>query len=153
VNPSKDILIPLHTIRAQIGQNKPLPLRLMVRILGLVEGYPIELEITHVNPAIAKIEGKFSPTQIDRFQEWLRAKNERVLFAGATRQHIKNALKQSGHDIDVIALERQGLQAGDIILKKGTQAPGIIHAIGSYLPEARLGAYNPAQWIELLRTK
>ncbi len=152
IDPSKDVLIPLRVIRAQIAKEKTLPLRPMARTLGLVEGYPLGLEITYANPKIGKIEASFSPAQVDSFRDWLRAKNERVLFAGATRQHVKNALKQTGHEVDVLALERQGLQAGYVVLKSGTQAPGIIHAIGSLLPEARLGAYNPSQWTQLFQT-
>ncbi len=152
LDPPKDVLVPLRGIRAQLAKDKTLPLRPMVRILGLVEGYPVELEITYANLKIGKVEACFSPAQVDHFREWLRINNERVLFAGATRQHVKNALKQTGHEVDVVALERQGLQAGYVVLKSGTQAPGIIHAIGSLLPEARLGAYNPARWTKLLQT-
>ncbi len=152
IDPPKDVLVPLRTIRDQMAKEKPLALRPMVRVLGLIEGYPLELEITYANTKIGKVEAGFSPAQLDRFREWFRSNNERVLFAGATRQAVKNALKQTGHEVDVMALERQGLQAGYIVLKSGTQAPGIIHAIGSLLPEARLGAYNPGGWTKLLQT-
>ncbi len=152
VDPSKDVLVPLRTIRAQLAKEKTLALRPMMRALGLIEGYPLDLEITYANVKIGKVEAAFSQVQLDRFREWLRTNNERVLFAGATRQAVKNALKQSGHEVDVVALDRQGLQAGYVVLKSGTQAPGIIHAIGSLLPEARLGAYNPTQWTKLLHS-
>jgi hypothetical protein len=151
-DPSKDVLVPLRTIRTQMAKEKILPLRPMVRILGLVEGYPLEIEITNANEKLGKVEASFSPAQVDRFREWMRSNYERVLFSGATRQHVKNAIKQTGHEVDVVSLERQGLQAGYVVLKNGTEAPGIIHAIGSSLPEARLGAFSPTRWTQLLQT-
>lgn len=145
-NPAKDVLIPVRVLREQLAGGKKLPLRAMVYALGWVEGFPLVVEITAANVKVGKVEARLAPSEIETFQSSLRERYERVLVVGATRQHVKQAIKQTRHLRDILAVERHGLLAGQVVLKPGTQAPGIIHAIGAQLPEARLGAFRPTRW-------
>jgi hypothetical protein len=52
--------------------------------------------------------------------------------------------------MDILGIERHGLLAGQVVLKPGTHAPGIVRAIGKPLPEARLGAFRPSGWKGLI---
>ncbi|HMF34050.1 MAG TPA: DUF2110 family protein [Candidatus Lokiarchaeia archaeon] len=150
IDPPKDVLIPLRVLRDQLAGGKALSVRAMTYALGWVAGYPLEIEIVSANVKIGKIEARLSQAEVDAIQTWIRERYERVLFVGATRQHVKSVIKKTRHLIDILGIERHGLLAGQVVLKPGTHAPGIVRAIGAQLSEARLGAFRPGGWKTLI---
>ncbi|MFW9780839.1 MAG: DUF2110 family protein, partial [Candidatus Heimdallarchaeota archaeon] len=51
---------------------------------------------------------------------------------------VKKVLTKTNHIRDIISLERYGFLESIVMLKKGTEAPGIISEIGKYLVNSKI---------------
>ena len=69
----------------------------------------------------------------DRLYEWTRG-NGRVNVNCATRGEIRATVNRAGHAQDIITVERLGLLEQSIICAEGTDPPGLLASIGSYVP-------------------
>lgn len=146
VHPSpKDALVPLYKLREQLLGGQKVPLRTIVRTFCFVENLPVEVRVVKVDPARNEIEAELSGRELERLNEWVRSKLDRVVVCGATRQQVRRAVIKSGHLRDIVAIERLGLMEHAIVCKYGTDAPGIIAEVGGYLKNATLRAFIPEE--------
>ena len=63
-----------------------------------------------------------------------------LFVSGATKNQFKKALIRKGHLRDIVSIKRYGYLEHIVILKEGTEAPGIIARIGNYLRNCKLSA-------------
>ncbi|MEM1659307.1 MAG: DUF2110 family protein [Candidatus Jordarchaeales archaeon] len=141
----KDALVPLYKLRKQLVGDRKVPLRMIARAFCFVENLPVEVKVVKVDPARNKIEAELSEKEIERLNEWVKSKFDRVVVCGATRQQVRRAIIKSGHLRDIVAIERLGLMEHAIVCKYGTDAPGIIAEVGDYLRNATLRAFIPEE--------
>ena len=77
----------------------------------------------------------------DRLYEWTRGTG-RVNVNNATRAEARATVNRAGHAQDIVTVERLGLLEQSIVCREGTDPPGLLAAIGEYLP-AELKAVVP----------
>jgi len=82
--------------------------------------------------------GEGTPTRLsdaerDRLFDWTRGAG-RVNVNSATRSEVRATVNRAGHARDVVTVERLGLLEQSIVCADGTDPPGLLAAIGSYLP-------------------
>ncbi|MGM0371723.1 MAG: DUF2110 family protein [Halobacteriota archaeon] len=92
---------------------------------GLVQHLPLRYEAGDT-PRIAEAER-------DRLYDWQRAETGRVNVNSATRAEVRATVNRAGHAGDIITVERLGLLEQSIVCKPGTDPPGLLASIGSYL--------------------
>jgi hypothetical protein len=69
----------------------------------------------------------------DRLFEWSRGSG-RLNVNSATRGEVRATINRAGHARDIVTVERLGLLEQSVICKEGTDPPGLLAAVGQYLP-------------------
>ena len=92
---------------------------------GLVQHLP--LRFTYGDPP------KLAEAEQDRLYEWTRGEG-RVNVNSATRAEVRATVNRAGHAEDIVTVERLGLLEQSIVCPEGTDPPGLLAAIGQYLP-------------------
>lgn len=69
----------------------------------------------------------------DRLYEWSRGAG-RLNVNSATRGEVRATVNRAGHAQDIVTVERLGLLEQSVICKDGTDPPGLLAAVGGYLP-------------------
>ena len=133
----KDALLPLYYLKETFGE---MPVRQMIRDFGWVDNLPIEVTVTEVEFGAREVELAFSDAQLKRIEGWISDGYDKLFIAGTVSENVEKALIKTGHGRDVKRIEELGLMETLLILKKGTQAPGIIKEIGPHLRGTLIGA-------------
>jgi hypothetical protein len=76
---------------------------------------------------------RLADTERDRLYDWQRG-NGRVNVNSATRGEVRATVNRAGHAQDIVTVERLGLLEQSIVCTENTDPPGLLAAIGSYLP-------------------
>jgi len=76
---------------------------------------------------------RLADAERDRLYEWPRGPG-RVNVNSATRGEVRATVNRAGHAQDIVTVERLGLLEQSIICGEGTDPPGLLAAIGDYLP-------------------
>lgn len=133
----KDALIPLYYLKETFGNR---PVREMIKKFGWVDFLPVEIVINRVEFGAREVEAYFTDKQVKKIKTWISDGYDKLFVVGTVSENIEEALVKTGHSRDVRRIEELGLMETLLILKKGTQAPGIIKAIGPYIRSAVIGA-------------
>lgn len=133
----KDALLPLYYLKGVFGEK---PVRQMIREFGWVDNLPVKVRVSRVEFGAREVELTFEESWLERFKGWLEDGHDKIFVVGTISENVEKALVETGHGRDVKRLEELGLMETLLILKKGTQAPGIIKEIGPQLRGATFGA-------------
>ncbi|TKX81118.1 DUF2110 family protein [Halorubrum sp. SD626R] len=76
---------------------------------------------------------RLADAERDRLYDWQRG-NGRVNVNSATRGEVRATVNRAGHAQDIVTVERLGLLEQSIVCTENTDPPGLLAAIGSYLP-------------------
>ncbi|NJE04047.1 DUF2110 family protein [Thermococcus sp. MV11] len=133
----KDALLPLYYLKRAFGE---IPVRELIAKMGWVDNLPVEVVVTDVEFGAREVELAFSDAQLKRINSWLNDGHDKLFIAGTVSENVEKALIRTGHGRDVKRIEELGLMETLLILKKGTQAPGIIKEIGPHLKGTVIGA-------------
>jgi hypothetical protein len=109
-----------------LGQGSPAQIRTR---FGLVQHLP--MRFVYGDPH------RLADAERDRLYDWRRG-DGRVNVNSATRSEIRATVNRAGHARDIVTVERLGLLEGSIVCKEGTDPPGLVAAIGEYLPSELL---------------
>ena len=109
--------------------------------LGLGQGTPIQIVerfglVQHVPLRFVYREGgdsELADEERDRLYDWTRGTG-RVNVNSATRGEVRATVNRAGHANDIVTVERLGLLEQSIVCREGTDPPGLLAAIGEYLP-------------------
>jgi hypothetical protein len=108
----------------QLGLGPGTPKQAVERF-GLVQHMPMAF-VWDETPELADAER-------DRLYDWRRGPG-RVNVNSATRGEVRATVNRAGHAQDIVTVERLGLLEQSIICKDGTDPPGLLAAVGEYLP-------------------
>ena len=118
------------------------PVRVPADELGLGPGTPGQVRerfgmVQHLRLRFVEGAGE-SPARLadaerDRLYDWTRGPG-RVNVNSATRSEVRATVNRAGHADDIVTVERLGLLEQSIVCAEGTDPPGLLAAIGSYLP-------------------
>lgn len=119
----EDVYVPADDIG--LGQGTPSQVR---ERFGLVQHVPLEFVYGGDGEP-----SRLSDAQRDECYEWTRG-DGRVNVNSATRAEVRATVNRAGHARDIVTVERLGLLEQSIVCKEGTDPPGLLAAIGEYLP-------------------
>ena len=105
-----------------LGPGSPAQIR---ERFGLVQHLPLTF--------VAGDPHHLADAERDRLYEWTRGPG-RVNVNSATRGEVRATVNRAGHAQDIVTVERLGLLEQSIVCTEGTDPPGILSAIGQYLP-------------------
>jgi len=143
--------IPREALMAQLCDGRNTPLDKVARAYCIQEGVPLLVRITFIDPDRRHIEAWISDDQISRFDQWRRRRFHRIIAIGGFQDELREAMRLSKVERDVIELEELAMTAHCLVCQLGTDAPGVIAKIGRYVSNFRLHAFLPER-VEELRT-
>jgi hypothetical protein len=152
LNPRVDVLINLHTLRAQLCDGNERSLKEIIEAYDFIDHFPVFVIITEIDTEKNKLLGKLSPQSLDFFRKILEENIEGVFLSGETKGQFKKVITRKGHFRDIITVKRFGFLENLVLLKGGSDAPGIISHIGNEFVNCKLSAIRPGK-IRRLRTK
>ena len=76
---------------------------------------------------------ELAKSELDQLFEWQRGTG-RVNVNSVTRGEVHATVNRAGHADDIITIDRLGLLEQSIVCGEGTDPPGLLSSIGSYLP-------------------
>jgi len=138
-----DALIPLHALRAQLAKGKTLSVRKLIELYCLHDNFPLEIRITDLKLERGEVSAEISGGQMLRFRSWIDSMLEGLLILGVPENQIRSALRKTRHERDIVRIEYLGFLEHSVVCKIGTQAPGLIAALGPLLPRVPMYAFNP----------
>lgn len=112
----------------QLGLGPGTPSQIRERF-GLVQHIPLRFE--YGNPS------RLADEERDRLYDWTRGTG-RVNVNSATRAEVRATVNRAGHAQDIVTVERLGLLEQSIVCREETDPPGLLAAIGRYLPSELL---------------
>ena len=104
-----------------LGQGSPEQIRTR---FGLVQHLPLRF--------VAGPEPELAEAERDRLYEWTRGTG-RVNVNSATRAEVRATVNRAGHAQDIVTVERLGLLEQSIVCREGTDPPGLLSSIGTYM--------------------
>ncbi|MFX1311113.1 MAG: DUF2110 family protein [Promethearchaeota archaeon] len=152
LNPKADVFINLHTLRAQLCNGKKKSLKEIIEAYNFIDNFPVFVKITKIDRVKNKLLGEFSSRTTNFFKKILEENLEGVFLSGETKAQFKKVINRKGHFRDIIAFKRFGFLENIVLLKEGSDAPGIISHIGNELENCKLSAIRPKK-IKKLYTK
>jgi hypothetical protein len=152
-DPNKDVLLPIHAMRRQLVNGKPISKRNLTAAYGFFENMPISVKITKKNFAQKQIECEFADDTLNMFNNWLDDGFEILFSTGMPRKQIKKAIKKTKHYPDYISIDRLGFLETAMFLKKGTHSPGILAEIGPLLNNVKFSMLRPSKVRHLLESE
>ncbi len=123
-----DVRVPADAIG--LGRGSP---EQVVERFGLVQHLPLRFVYGgDVGDPDAE-PSELADTERDRLYDWQRG-DGRVNVNSATRGEVRATVNRAGHAQDIVTVDRLGLLEQSIVCTEGTDPPGLLAAIGSYLP-------------------
>lgn len=114
----------IHVAESELGLGPGTPSQIRERF-GLVQHIRLRFEFGD-EPSIADGER-------DRLYGWQRGPG-RVNTNSATRSEVRSTVNRAGHAEDIVTIERLGLLEQSIVCRESTDPPGLLSAIGEFLP-------------------
>jgi hypothetical protein len=119
----RDVRVPAGELGLGVGAPEQVRER-----FGLVQHLPLRFEYGGDDGPNALAEA-----ERDRLYDWTRG-DGRVNVNSATRAEVRATVNRAGHAQDIVTVERLGLLEQSIVCKQGTDPPGLVAAVGQYLP-------------------
>jgi len=151
LNPHTDVLINLHTLRKQLCQDKERSLKQIIDAYDFIDHFPLHVKITEIDLVKNKLLGELTPKTLNFFKKILEENLECVFLSGETKGQFKKIITRKGHFRDIITVKRFGFLENMVLLKAGSDAPGIIAHIGNKLENCKLSAIRPKKIRRLLK--
>jgi len=121
----QDVRIPASEL--DLGQGTPIQI---VERFGLVQHMGLRFVYGDDD---AGDPSRLADAERDRLYEWTRGSG-RVNVNSATRGEVRATVNRAGHARDIVTVERLGLLEQSIVCRDETDPPGLLAAIGDYLP-------------------
>ena len=143
MNPNMDVLINLHTLRKQLCRGSDRSLKEIIEAYDFIDHFPVYIKITEINSDNNNLLGELAPQTLSFFKKIIAENIEGVFLSGETKGQFKKIITQKGHFRDIITVKRFGFLENLVLLKEGSDAPGIISHIGNRLKNCKLSAIRP----------
>ena len=145
MNPKTDVLISLHKLRG-----KELSLKEIIHAYNFIDHFPGMVKVIKVDKEKNKIQGEYTKEYLSLYKKLVNENLDAIFVSGATKNQFKKALIRKGHLRDIVSIKRYGYLEHIVILKEGTEAPGIIAHAGNYLRNCKLSAIRHSRIRNLL---
>ena len=128
VDAGVDVRIPADDIG--LGRGSP---QQVVERFGLVQHLPVRFVYGGDVGDPDADPSRLSDAERDRLYDWQRG-DGRLNVNSATRGEVRATVNRAGHAQDIITVDRLGLLEQSVVCTEDTDPPGLLAAIGSYLP-------------------
>jgi len=144
--------VPLQRLQAQLLDGEKLPLQRLIELFCLLDYLPLQVKIVdaHLGVENGVFSAELSERQLALFNDWLRSSLDRLIIFGAPNSNVENAVDASRHFRDVVRIESLGWLEHAVVCKLGTDAVGLIPAIGRFLRTATLAPFSPRKIIQII---
>ena len=146
----KDVLYPLHRMRAQLADGAVTPSREILEENALTDDFPVKVLVTEIDGERFTVE--LADETRELLLSWKKLPFDRVVALGATKDLVEAAVNSARLEYDVIKVEPLSVFAQCLVCKIGTDAPGVIARIGNRLRgvglvsyRAKVGQISPAK--------
>jgi hypothetical protein len=119
--------VPVPAAELGLGQGRPGQIR---DRFGLVQHLPMRFVYRGDD---GEGPSRLAGAERDRLYDWTRG-DGRLNVNSATRGEVRATLNRAGHARDVVTVERLGLLEQSVVCTEGTDPPGLLASVGSYLP-------------------
>ncbi|MEM2767659.1 MAG: DUF2110 family protein [Candidatus Bathyarchaeia archaeon] len=139
-------IIPLLRLQAQLADGRKIALKKLSELFGLCENLPVNIKVTGVKEDC--VEAEMAEEQLRLYRKWAKTLLDRLIVIGASKEEVKNALKDSRSQGDIVEVESLGLFEHAIVCKLGTDSVGLIPKVGKKLPSAALTPFIPKKLLD-----
>ena len=136
-------VVPLGHLQANLAGGKKLSLKQLSELWGFCNNLPLQIKVLNVGEDELRIEAQLQNSQIHRFELWRDSLLDRLLVTGASQAEIDEAISHAGIGRDVLEVETLGTFEHALVCKLGTDAAGLIGAIGRMLRKSKFTVFNP----------
>lgn len=146
------VKVDLQRQQAQLTDGKRLSLQSLIELYCLHDNVPLQIKIidAKLNSKKEAFEAELSEQQLSLFTGWLRSWLDRLIVLGARLRDVEHAVNASKHFRDVIRIESLGWLEHILLCKLGTDAVGLIPALGPYLPAASFAPFSPRKILQII---
>ncbi|RAW46106.1 DUF2110 domain-containing protein [Halorubrum sp. 48-1-W] len=124
----EDVRVPADELGLGVGSPEQ-----VVERFGLVQHLPMRF-VYGGGPGDPDADpNRLADAERDRLYDWQRGPG-RLNVNSATRGEVRATVNRAGHAQDIVTVERLGLLEQSVVCAEGTDPPGLLAAIGSYLP-------------------
>jgi len=137
--------LPLQSLQAQLADGKRLALQRLIELFCVLDYLPLHVRIvnTELGSENQTFLAELAERQLALFTDWLRSSLDRLVILGAQYGNVEHAVENSRHFRDVVRIESLGWLEHAVVCKLGTDAVGLIPAIGRFLRTATLAPFSP----------
>jgi hypothetical protein len=143
MNPQVDVLISLHTLRNQLCKGREKSLKEIIDAYDFIDHFPVYVKILKIDKENTKLQGELAPESLNFFKKIIEENIEGLVLSGETKGQFKKVLAKRGHFRDIITIKRFGFLENMALLKKDSNAPGIIAHIGKELENCKFSVLQP----------
>ncbi|MHA2032621.1 MAG: DUF2110 family protein [Candidatus Kariarchaeaceae archaeon] len=143
IRPQNDVLMPLRNLRISLANKNKVATRLMVDAYGLVDHFPVELQIEQIDKESKKINVQFSDSQIQEFMSWKNDGLQRLLISKCPNYNLEIILQKLGIDKFIEDIDLLDPLSTIIVCKKRTRASGLLPLLGRKLGSVPIGIFRP----------
>ncbi|PSQ57793.1 DUF2110 domain-containing protein [Halobacteriales archaeon SW_8_68_21] len=123
-----DVFVPADELGLGVGSPEQ-----VVERFGLVQHLPMRFVYGGDAGDLDAEPSRLADAERDRLYGWQRG-DGRVNVNSATRGETRATVNRAGHAQDIVTVERLGLLEQSVVCAEATDPPGLLAAIGSYLP-------------------
>ena len=136
--------IKVNSLRAQLADGKPLPLREIVDHYCLYPESKVSIRMTELEyDGGGTLEAWLADSQIQKYSEWIGSGLDRIQVFNCSQQEVDSAIRRLNLERDIISLEPLTLTSQSVLCKLGTDAIGLIPKLGRALRESELKPFLP----------
>lgn len=130
-------------LRAQLFDGRDVSLHSMVARYGFLEDFPLELRMASCEESDRRIQVELSDRQWNLFTEWRQLPLDRITAQDVLNSEVRSAVRRTGLERDLAAIENLSLGTHSLICKLGTDGQGLLPKLGPHLKAARLSVFHP----------
>jgi len=142
-SPPFQVTLGADRLRAQLSDGRDTSLRGMVTKYGFFEDFPLELRIVSCNEDNRRLRVELSDRQWNMLKEWSQLPLDRITAQDVLDSEVRSAVKRTGLERDLAAVENLSLSTHSLICKLGTDGKGLVPKLGPHLKAARLFVFHP----------
>ena len=116
-------------------------LKKIAELFGLSDDLPFTVKTTALDKAEKYMEVELATAQLTRFETWQKSLLDRLIVLEAPIQDIHKTLRHSGLSRDIVSKESLGMFEHVLTCKLGTDAAGLIPAIGRDLRGSKFAVF------------
>ncbi|GAA0506650.1 hypothetical protein SAMN04488066_101205 [Halorubrum aquaticum] len=124
----EEVFVPADELGLGVGSPEQ-----VVERFGLVQHLPMTFVYGGDHGDTDADPHRLADAERDRLYDWQRGPG-RLNVNSATRGEVRATVNRAGHAQDIVTVERLGLLEQSVVCAEGTDPPGLLAAIGSYLP-------------------